>query len=128
MQPKSILKTSFVVSLALVLSGCAGLSNIFSRTEEPPVIYRTEFRPVSIPSQFFRGCPEYVNPPASVIDGIDNENDERDLGIWMTINEQNYGLCQNTIANIERENTEIVNSINELNDRLEETAIQSKDQ
>lgn len=125
---KPILKTSLVLSLSLVMSGCASLGNLFSPAEEPPVIYRTEFRPVSIPSQFFQGCPNYVNPPVSVTDGIDNENDERDLGIWMTINEQNYGLCEATIAGAAEENTAITNSINELNERLEETAIQSKDQ
>ena len=128
MQMKPILKTSLVLSLSLVLSGCAGFSGLFQRAEEPPVIYRTEFRPVSIPSQFFDGCPDYVNPPVSVTDGIDNENDERELGLWMTINEQNYGLCENTIEGAEQENTAITNSINELNERLEETAIQSKDQ
>ena len=122
-----LIKLVAVVSCALVLSGCAGLfSRLFAPVEEPPVVYQTEFRAVSIPSSFFDGCPRYVNPPRSVSDGIENEEDERQLGLWMTVNNENYAQCEITIRNAANENDAITESINELNARLEQNAVDQK--
>jgi hypothetical protein len=120
------LKISIIALSCIALTGCGTLSGLFERPEEPAIIYRTQYRPVIVPDSFFQGCPRYVNPPRSVADAsTDSEQEEIELGNWMTINEQRYGQCERTIDDIRNEQDRIAQTIDDLNATLQ--AVQTQD-
>ena len=108
------IKILLIIGLSFLLSGCLGNNN------QPLVVFQTQFRYIEIPEEFFQACPRYVNPPLSVSDGIDNEQDEIDLGNWLIINEGRYNQCENAINAILQEQESNIAAVERINQRLRE--------
>ena len=118
MKLKTISKLILVSVLGFSVSGC-WLS--FGR-EDPTIIYRTQYQALNLPSEVTEDCPEWVNPPRSLLpigpeeERIMDERDQVEAADWARMIAVRYQICERKPGQV-REAQQLINdSVERLNE------------